>query len=215
MPNIPIPQARVQFTDGKDIITTPWFRFLYDQYVLTESVGVEPPTSDQLAAEFAEAMKAIQGAQLEPPPIDTSALTSALQDLQVAPPVIVSDLPASVGNLIQGLPTITIGAEVANVIRVGVQLKDVLGNNIASTFACNVWLSDAAGGGLTGTVPGAVAIGTAGVIVYSFVASEYFYIATNTAGFFDLDITYILAKTYYLNVEYQGKVFSSTAITFA
>ena len=69
------------------------------------------------------------------------------------------------------LPANVVGAEVANVIRVTVQLKDAAGTNLAFTAGCNAWLSDTAGGAVTGTVPGALAISTAGIIVTSPVAS--------------------------------------------
>lgn len=119
-----------------------------------------------------------------------------------------------------GTPVFTIGTEgagTANTINVGVVLKDANGDALASKEVVDVWLSSAAGGTQIGvTAPnGAVAIGTDGVIITAFVAKMHFKIVTSAAGAFDLNIADTTTPTFYLNVGYRGKVYSSGAITFA
>lgn len=125
-------------------------------------------------------------------------------------------LAAAVSALMQGAPTFTIGEEANDVINVAVQLKDAAGTAIASKHSVNVWLSDTAGGAECAAAPsGTVVIGTDGVIIASHTAKLNHQIVTGADGKFDLNITEAGEKTLYVNVEYQGKVYSSGAVTFA
>jgi hypothetical protein len=117
--------------------------------------------------------------------------------------------------LVQGTPTFTVGAEAGNVRNVSVQLKDAGGTNLAAKHLVHAWLSDTDGGTLAATAPdGAVAIGTNGVIVKENTTKKEWTIITSAAGVFDLNIGESTAKTFYLCVEYQGKVHTQ-AVAFA
>ncbi len=138
--------------------------------------------------------------------------TASIADLAVT----AAKLAAAVSSMIQGTPAFVVGAEAGNVINVSAQLKDVAGNNIAAKHMIHAWLSDTAGGEATATEPdGGAAIGTNGVIVNAGHLQDWYWeIVTSATGQADLNITHSLAQTWYLNLEYQGKVFSSAAITF-
>lgn len=117
-----------------------------------------------------------------------------------------ASLPGNIG--------FTIGAEAA-AIRVTAQLKTLEDENPSEKKVVEAWLSDAAGGALCGTAPsGTVVIGTKGVIIEALTAKLHFNIITDATGAFDLDITEAGAKDLYLNVAWNGRVFSSAKITF-
>jgi hypothetical protein len=120
-----------------------------------------------------------------------------------------ADLAAALAALIQGTPTFTVGAEAVDVINIAVQLKDSNGVALAAKHVVRAWLSDTAGAALSGTPPsGTVVIGTNGVIVASLTAKTHLVIITDASGRFDLNITEAGVKSFFLNVEYQGKHFS-------
>jgi hypothetical protein len=142
----------------------------------------------------------------------TNAGATAIGATKVTTAMLAAALAAS----IQGTPTFTVGTEETNVCNVAVQLKDVNNVNIAAAHSVNCWLSDAAGGAPCAVAPdGTVVIGTDGAILASYTAKTHLQIATSAAGKFDLDITESGVKTLYVNVEYQGKIFSSGVVTFA
>ena len=127
-----------------------------------------------------------------------------------------SALATAIQALVQGTPTFTVGVEGGNKINVAVQLKDAAGSALAAKHVVRAWLSDTAGAAVTNTAPsGAVAIGTKGVVIASKTAKTHLAIASAVDGIFDLDITEAGVATWYLNIEYAGKLFSSGAITFA
>jgi hypothetical protein len=127
--------------------------------------------------------------------------------------IILVTIPA----LLNGAPTFTIGAETGGTtINVAVQMKDYAGANLACKTMVRVWLSDAAEGAVTGDPPsGTVLVGTNGVIIDSHVAKVHLLVLTNATGAFDLNIIEAAGDTWYMNVEYQGKIYTSGAITFA
>lgn len=159
-------------------------------------------TAAKLAADAVETAKIL----------DANVTTAKIADANVT----AAKLAAALVALIQGTPAFTVGAEATDVINVSCQLKDANAVAIAAAHVLRVWLSDAAGGALCAAAPsGTVVIGTNGVIVDSHVAKTHLVVATSAAGLFDLNITEVGAKTLYVNVEYQGKVFTSGAVTFA
>lgn len=115
--------------------------------------------------------------------------------------------------------TITVGAEVSNVINVAVQLTDATGDDVAAVYHLQAYLSDQTDGtDETAAAPdGGVAIGTNGVILSSPTANIRFRIQTNSSGAFDLDITDVTGTpTWYLVVILpNGQQVISSAITFA
>lgn len=118
-------------------------------------------------------------------------------------------------TMIQGIPEITVGEEVADAITVSVQLKDVAENNVAKPCLARVWLSDDVAGVLCAAAPsGGVTIGVKGAIVEELKADLHLVVASDNKGAFDLVITEVAAKTLYVNVEYQGYI-TSAKVEFA
>ena len=132
------------------------------------------------------------------------------------------DRSAAELNLLGGKPIGThgfvIGAEAANVINVGVTLKDGAGATLAVIGAVTCWFSDSATtGAITPTVlSGGAAIGTNGAIVDTEVTGKKYHVVSNAAGLFDLNVTDTAARTVYLVIENPlGGLLISGAITFA
>ena len=116
-----------------------------------------------------------------------------------------------------GTPTFVIGAEAANVINVGVQLKDSAGANLAVRAQVLAYLSDDANGdSVAVTAPdGGVVIGTDGVAI-PVVAGKFLALTSEADGDIDIDITESAVDTWYLIlVMPDGKLVASGAITFA
>ena len=110
----------------------------------------------------------------------------------------------------------TIGAEAANVINVGIQLKDK-GLDVAERVSVLAYLSDDANGdSVAGTAPTSVAIGTDGVAI-PLVAGKCFLLTSEADGDIDIDITLSAgADTWYLVIVLpDGRLVPSGAITFA
>jgi hypothetical protein len=111
----------------------------------------------------------------------------------------------------------TVGIEAADVINVGIQVNDAEGVAVAAAVSFFAWLSDTAGGAVSGTAPSAgTAIGTDGVVVLVHTAELAFELLTDAVGALDLDIGEVGIDTWYLNVRLpDGSVVTSAAITFA
>ncbi len=112
--------------------------------------------------------------------------------------------------------TFVIGAEAANVINVGIQLR-YGGADIAERSAVRMYLSDDANGDSISAAPDSVAIGTDGVIIDPYAASQSFMAVSESDGDIDIDITEAGgADTFYLVVILpDGSLVVSSAITFA
>ncbi len=111
----------------------------------------------------------------------------------------------------------TIGAEAANVINVGVQLRNGNNENIPDNRNIIVYLADSSDGSdYVGTAPsGAVAIGTDGVLIDLTGAKKIFSVISDSSGVFDINITEGGAKTLYMVVAGSNNiVITSAAITF-
>jgi hypothetical protein len=112
--------------------------------------------------------------------------------------------------------TFVIGAETANVINVGIQLKNGL-EDLSHRACINAYLSDDANGdSVAGTAPTTVAIGTDGVIM-PLIAGKVFLLTSEADGDIDINITLSSgADTWYLVlVMPDGTLKVSGAITFA
>lgn len=117
-----------------------------------------------------------------------------------------------------GAPAFVIGAEAANVINVGIQLKDSAGVDLAVRGSIFAYLSgDAEGDDIVAAAPdGGVAIGADGVLI-PVVADKAFQLVSEVDGDIDINITHAAgAKTVYLIlVMPDGRLVASNAITFA
>jgi hypothetical protein len=126
-------------------------------------------------------------------------------------------VPTTWPTLVPGTHGITIGSEVANVINVAVQLKDVTTTNPAVRKMLYCFLSDdAEGDGITATAADTIAIGTNGTIIEAHTSAKSFQVMTNATGAFDINITHAAgAKTYYLVICDGWNIQVTAAITFA
>jgi len=130
---------------------------------------------------------------------------------------LVSSINEVVDSLLIGSITFSIGTETDEVIRISGQLKDKEGNNLAIPVGIQVYLSDNANGlSLAATAPsGGWVIGTTGILL-SLIANKSATIISNATGNFDLDITEVTAKSFYLVVIMPlGNLVISSAITFS
>ena len=110
--------------------------------------------------------------------------------------------------------TITVGTEAANVINVGIQLKDAAGADLARRGFIQAYLSDDANGdSIVATAPDAVAIGTDGLYM-PLIDKKRFDLVSEADGDIDLNITKAGADTYYLILIIDDKLTASAAITF-
>lgn len=110
-----------------------------------------------------------------------------------------------------------IGAEIANVINVGISLKDPDAVKKAASQGVLAYLSSNADGStVVATAPTTVAIGTDGLAI-PLVAGKCFLLVSESDGDIDLNITLSSgAATYYLVIVLpDGRLAISTAITFA
>lgn len=114
-----------------------------------------------------------------------------------------------------GHATMTVGAEVGDVIVVAIQLKDAQGRDLQVRGAVEAYLSDDANGdSVAGTAPDTVAAGTDGVYI-PLVAGKRFTLISEVDGDIDLSITENGSDTWYLVlIMPDGSLMVSDAITF-
>jgi len=123
-------------------------------------------------------------------------------------------------NKLHGAPlgaTFVVGAEVANVRNVAIQLNDGNPAPLAVRGSLMAYLSnDAYGDSLITTAPsGGVAIGTDGLAI-PLVTGKAFWLTSEPDGHIDLNLTETGALTTYLILVLPtGLLVASTAITFA
>jgi len=120
-----------------------------------------------------------------------------------------------------GEPVFEVSGEATDTARiVTVTLKDAAGNDVEQICAVRVWLSDVVGEGETAAAPAngfaAPGSGALGEILETITANKQFIMLTEIdegASKFNLELDEQTAnKTWYLNVEWQGYVYSSEAI---
>jgi len=109
-----------------------------------------------------------------------------------------------------------VGAEAANVINVGIQLKAQDGSDIAYRAGMGFYLSsDANGDTIEANGPDSWAIGTDGILLPdggdSLISGV---VISEVDGDIDIDMTHSGADTLYLNLLVDGEVYTSDAITF-
>jgi hypothetical protein len=114
----------------------------------------------------------------------------------------------------QGAPTFAYGGT-AGAPTVTVQLKDAAGNNLSRKSRVDVWLSATAGGTPVGVdTTGLTTTFTTGVVALTKLAELDFDIITAATGALVAVLTDAAgATTRYVNVQVDGKVYSSKAIT--
>lgn len=112
-----------------------------------------------------------------------------------------------------GLPSVSAGAETANVITVTIQLRDGDGTNLASQRVVRVWLSTSDKGGVTGVAPSGGTTFTTGTVRRTLTTDTDYEVVSNSSGVVVLTITETSAKTYYVMAEHGGPI-GSVAATF-
>jgi len=123
---------------------------------------------------------------------------------------------SSIVNLFSGA-SFVIGVEVANTIRITVQLQDGNSNPLSGNYSIRAYLSNLADGSLYATTApdNSVAIGTTGDIRDIEGTLTLFEVITGSSGTFDIDITHTIAGTFYLVlVGGNSQIITSPAITF-
>lgn len=108
-----------------------------------------------------------------------------------------------------------VGAEDANVISVTINVNSINSNAIATRFLLHAWLSDDVAGAETATGPDGAVSWTTGTQLQAITSKKRWTAITSAAGEAALSIAESAAKTWYLNVEIDGRVWTSAAITFA
>lgn len=149
-------------------------------------------------------------------PTVTLALSGAVATADIAADAVtVAKLSDALSDLIHAAPTFVIGDEAAQGITVEVTLNDAKGEALSEVGYIKWWLSDAAGGAVTGTAPDGAITYVKGAQMLEHTAKSFEDAITNATGELDLKWIESGAGTWYLNIMLGGKVFSSGAITFA
>lgn len=124
------------------------------------------------------------------------------------------------GTLVEathGAPNIAVAGASTDDARVAtIQINDAAGNPVSGVVAVRAWLSDTAGGAETSGAPTSDAgpDGTSGAELQEITAKVHYIGLTNESGelTFAVDDTGGTGGTWYLNVEWQGYVYSSEGI---
>lgn len=120
---------------------------------------------------------------------------------------------ATVYATTNGLPSVSAGAETANVITVTIQLRDGALTNLASQRVVRVWLSTSDKGGVTGVAPSGGTAFTTGTVRRTLTTDTDYEVVSNSSGVIVLTITETSAKTFYVMAEHGGPI-GSVAATF-
>lgn len=110
---------------------------------------------------------------------------------------------------------ISVGGESSDTIAVTVQVQDAQGNSNANRFLLHAWLADSQYGPETATTPDGTVSWTTGTALEEITSKERWTAVTDANGQAVLSIGESGAATWYLNVELDGRIYASAAITFA
>lgn len=132
----------------------------------------------------------------------------------LADAVDLEDITGDLAALIRGVD-IDVGTEASDKIDVTLQAQDARGVDLEEYTLLLCWLSDAAYGAATGTVPNTDATITTGVEIQEVVSKKQFLVLTDATGkaVMRVDNTGGSTHTWYLNVVIGGRVYVSDAIT--
>lgn len=103
---------------------------------------------------------------------------------------------------------VTVGAEAGNTRSITMQVKDGAGNNVSEEFLIEWWLSDSATGWISGTSMGTVTY-NAGVQMNTPTPKTNERLVTDGNGAVDIDFWFAAARTWYLRVEMNGRVYTN------
>lgn len=142
--------------------------------------------------------------------IEINADTLRIKDLGVTGAKLADAVQDEIPDVI-----ISVGAESANVIQVGVQFRDIQDNNLAQRMGAMAWLSDSANSAETATAPSGTWSMSAGYKLADEVTNKRCFFMTDAAGLFRIDINEAGVATWFLNVKVGSRIYVSGAITFA
>lgn len=107
------------------------------------------------------------------------------------------------------------GSEASDKIGVTVQLEGAIGANLSEKRLVRVWIGDSAAGGETATAPNGGTSVQTGTLLKSITTDKHLQVITDANGTAVVELTDTGSPTFYLMVEFDSKIFSSSAITFA
>jgi len=108
-----------------------------------------------------------------------------------------------------------IGSEASDAIDVTIQFEDSEGTSISEKRLVRAWIGDAVEGVEAATAPsGGVAVQTGGLL-QTVTTGKHLLVITDATGAAVIRLSESGTPTFYLMVEFDGKVFSSSGITFA
>lgn len=119
------------------------------------------------------------------------------------------------GRELGGIPTLVVGGTAAS-RTVTIQLKDAAGNNLSQKSRLAVWLSATAGAGPDADTTGLTTTISTGVTAQTKTANLDFDAITTAAGKIVVTVADAAgAQTRYVNVQIDGKVYTSPAVVTA
>ncbi len=109
---------------------------------------------------------------------------------------------------------LSVGSESSDTIQVTVQLQDIQGNNLSGNYLIRAWLADSQYGAECTTAPNNGTNWSTGTVLETQTTDKRWLTITDGTGKAVLDVSDTGTPTFYLNVEIDGKMYASSAITF-
>lgn len=109
-------------------------------------------------------------------------------------------------------PHFIVTAEIGNVIAVGVQLQDRLGNNLVGRWPIDLWITTAADGAPSAT--GNTVAVTGGTILATYTANAAYRLLTDETGLASITITIAGAATRLVYATAGGEALASPTLTW-
>ena len=110
---------------------------------------------------------------------------------------------------------LSVGAESSDTIAVTLQVQDAQGNSLSERFLLHAWLSDSQYGGECTAAPNSSTSWSTGTQLEEITTDKRWTVITDATGKAVLDISDSGTPTFYLNIEIDGRIYTSSAITFA
>ena len=137
-----------------------------------------------------------------------AALESAIGALEA------SNLSAALGAMLHGAPTLTIGGDGIPTRTVTIQFKDIKNTNIAFQALSRLWLSDDPAGTPYSSAAYVIVTVTTGAILKTITNKKDYFIVSNATGVILLALSGQPGNELYVNVELNGRVYSSAKVDF-
>lgn len=180
---------------------------LKDLGVTTAKLADDAVTAAKLADDAAtDANRAVTTNHIR----DLAVTTGKLADSGVT----AAKLADAVADGAGGTPTVTAGAEAADVRRLTLQATDLQGNALAGRRLLRFWLADASYGAETGTAPSGGVVFVAGASLQTITASKQYVCITDAAGQVQIDVTHVGAITWHAHAA-DGSRIGTLPVAFA